>query len=489
MHFSRPREKCPRIELIRQLVTGTISRSSSLAKGKPGRVPGAKRGRLMHDLRTYDAAVVGGGIAGLTAAILVKRAGKSVVLYERSSQLGGRAASMVNNGFVFNQGPHALYRGGGGMEVLRELGVGFRGQVPKGKGMWISVRGNLYPQPGGIGSLLASRAFTIPAKLEIGAFLAKLEKLDVTRWNEISLSQWLREHLKHEQVRELIAALVRVSTYANAPALQSAGAALRQIQIALRAGVLYLDRGWQTLVNELRRIAIEAGVVVIANQAVHQARPEGAGWTLDAGANYPGRAESVILAVPPEAAVALTAETAGEILADSVKRMIPVEAACLDIGLKRLPRPDRRFALGIDRPFYFSLHSAWAELAPKGGALIHAAKYLDPNEPKDGKNVEREIEGWLESVQPGWRNELVVRRYLPRMRVYHTLAMASAGGLAGRPGLAVPGVNNLFLAGDWVGGEGLLADASLLSAKRAAQLLLRGGSCEHSLVENVGTDR
>ncbi|MBV8968377.1 MAG: FAD-dependent oxidoreductase, partial [Verrucomicrobia bacterium] len=244
----------------------------------------------MNDLRTYDAAVVGGGIAGLTAAALLARGGKSVVLYERSSHLGGKAASVVSNGFVFNQGPHALYRGGAGIEVLRELGVGFKGQVPKGKGMWILVRGKLYPQPDGVVSLLASGAFTISAKLEIGAFLAKLEKLDVTRWNGIPLAQWLEEQVKHEQARELVEALARVSTYANAPALQSAGAALRQIQIALGAGVLYLDHGWQTLVDELRRIAVEAGVLVTVNQAVHEVRPDGAGWTLDVGANYACRA-------------------------------------------------------------------------------------------------------------------------------------------------------------------------------------------------------
>jgi len=440
----------------------------------------------MQDWKTYNSAVIGGGIAGLTAATLLARAGKSVILYERSSHLGGRAGSVVGNEFVFNQGPHALYRGGGGMEVLRELGVEFTGQVPGGKGMWISVRGKLHKQPGGIISLMASQAFTISAKLELSAFLAKLGQLDVAQWNWVSLSQWLEERVKHEQVRQLVAALCRVSTYANAPDLQSAGASLRQVQIALGAGVLYLDHGWQTLVGELRRAAAEAGVLLVVNQAVHQIQPDGAGWAIGIEKDYACRAESVVLAVPPAVAVALTRDTAGEIMAESVKKMIPVEAACLDIGLKRLPRPEHRFALGIDRPFYFSLHSAWAKLAPESGALIHAAKYLHPNQSNDAKAVECELEDWLESIQPGWRNELVVRRYLPKMRVYPALAMASAGGLVGRPGPVVTGVKNLFLAGDWVGDQGLLADAALLSAKRAAQLVIRGESVQGCLTEAVG---
>ena len=47
---------------------------------------------------------------------------------------------------------------------------------------------------------------------------------------------------------------------------------------------------------------------------------------------------------------------------------VPVRASCLDVGLVRLPRPENRFALGVDRPHYFSVHSATAALAPDGQA-------------------------------------------------------------------------------------------------------------------------
>ena len=45
-------------------------------------------------------------------------------------------------------------------------------------------------------------------------------------------------------------------------------------------------------------------------------------------------------------------------------------------ALSSLPDKDTLFALGIDRPLYFSVHSTHAKLAPEGGALIHVAKYL-----------------------------------------------------------------------------------------------------------------
>ena len=66
-----------------------------------------------------DIVVVGGGIGGLGAAAMLGRSGKRVLLLERSSSLGGRGATSVESGFHFNFGPHALYRGGHGMRVLR----------------------------------------------------------------------------------------------------------------------------------------------------------------------------------------------------------------------------------------------------------------------------------------------------------------------------------------------------------------------------------
>ena len=56
-----------------------------------------------------DVVVVGGGLAGLSAAALVAQAGRSVILFEQAGDVGGRAATQVRHGISFNLGPHALY--------------------------------------------------------------------------------------------------------------------------------------------------------------------------------------------------------------------------------------------------------------------------------------------------------------------------------------------------------------------------------------------
>jgi phytoene dehydrogenase-like protein len=183
----------------------------------------------------------------------------------------------------------------------------------------------------------------------------------------------------------------------------------------------------------------------------------------------------VVLATAPREAAPLLQGAARARLEGWAASLVPVRAACLDVGLSRLPRPRARFALGIDRPLYLSVHSAVAELAAPGHALIQVAKYLPISGREDPAADERELEGLLDLVQPGWRALTVTRRYLPRMVVCNALVTAAAGGLAGRPGPAVPGVRGLGVVGDWVGGEGQLADATLASARRAAALLADAG--------------
>ena len=58
------------------------------------------------------------------------------------------------------------------------------------------------------------------------------------------------------------------------------------------------------------------------------------------------------------------------------------------------------------------------------------------------------------------------------MTVSHSLPLACEDGLAGRPAVSAAGHPNVFLAGDWVGPEGLLADASAASAAVIARQVL-----------------
>ena len=412
-----------------------------------------------------DAVVIGGGLAGLAAATYLARAGRPVVVLERSSQPGGRAMTTQAGEFSFNLGPHALYKKAAGIAVLRELGIPWTGKQPPLSGNVIR-EGALHRVSYSPWWFVSNRLLAPAAKLEAMRALVRVTRADTRALGHETIGSWLERAIRHPQVRQLIGALVRVASYVNAPDRLSAQTALHQVQLAQR-GVYYLDGGWQTLVDGLRQAAETAGARIETNAPAAAIERDGADWRVRLGDGASRRADAVIVAATPDVAAALLPETP---IARYAAQAVPVRAACLDVGLRRLPRPDVTFALGLDQPTYFSVHSATARLAPEGAAMIHIAKYLSPDDTRDAAETERGLERVLDLAQPGWRDELVERRSLPKMTVASALPAAEQGGLSGRPAADATGMAGVFVAGDWVGGEGWLSDGSLTSAKLAARL-------------------
>ncbi len=425
-------------------------------------------------MMTTEVAIIGGGLAGLTAANFAARAGMNVILFEKAHAVGGRAATETSNGFHFNLGPHALYRRGAGVRILGELGVEFSGAIASASGAYAIDRGVKHALPGGFVSLLTTGLMGLAAKMETARLLAGIGNIDTQAIEHLSAREWLDREISQPGTRQLVQALFRVTTYANDPERQSAGAVLRQAQMALAGGVYYLDGGWQTLVSGLRAAAEKSGVKIVTGARVTEIERDQQKFLIHTADGTTFVAASVIIAAGPAEACALVKDGGNTVLNEWEQAAIPVKAACLDLALEYLPQPRARFALGIDEPLYFSVHSATAKLAPAGGALIHAAKYLGPDASTDPKLVERELEQTLDLVQPGWRKAVVERRFLPKMTVTNALVTAAQGGLAGRPGPAVPGIDGLYVAGDWVGPEGQLADASFASARLAVEMIAQG---------------
>lgn len=401
--------------------------------------------------------IVGGGIAGLIAAIELARAGAQVALFESAAELGGRARTKHVDGFLLNQGPHALYITGAFKRELDRLGIPYTGLTaspPEPQGLY---EGKLYRLPTSASSLMFSSLFSVGEKL---AFAGVQKAVIDGATGKESFAVWLDGQDLSPLVRMSMEAIARVSSYANGPSLTHAAAMLDQIRRGLK-GVIYVDGGWAAVIGGLGKAAREAGVVVKTGAAVERVAVEGLRSRVILADGSEHVADATVLALGPKEAARLAPGVAS--LAGYAEDAVPVRANTLDLALEKLPEGARQFALGIDQPFYFSVHSIAAKLAPEGGAVVHIAKYL-PADETPGRDAITELEAVADLAMPGWRKFEKKRQELRGMAVTNAFVRADKP----RPGVALPDAPGLFIAGDWVGSEGMLSDASAASAVEAA---------------------
>ena len=355
-----------------------------------------------------DVVIIGGGLAGLTTAALLARSGKAVTLFEHSSkEIGGRARTAEIDGFYFNQGPHALYLTDATDSILKEIGITYTGGIPAVKGYLISG-GKKREIAGDYSSWLSGKS-------DGSQFFISPTNIDFSQLESVTEEEWLDKNIHDINDAEIIKTIFRLNTYANDPDIQSIGPVLHQIYLGSRAGVMYLDGGWQTLVDGLLTVAKNANArIVMGKKATKIKRTDSSEWQVLLSDKTEVSAKIVVIAAGPNDAYSLFDDNERpDVLSKAAKEAKPVRLVCLDVALSSLPDKDTLFALGVDRPLYFSVHSAYAKLAPEGGALIHVAKYLGTSiEPKPRED-QPELEEFLDLLQPGWREVLLRRDHCP----------------------------------------------------------------------------
>jgi phytoene dehydrogenase-like protein len=397
----------------------------------------------------WDVIVIGAGLAGLAAGATATRAGSATLVLDAHVP-GGRARVTESDGFVFNRGIHALYKGGAGWEVLRSLGIEPPGSPPPLGQYRALAGGELHLLPTSPDTLRRTTLFGRTDKVTFAALLARLALLRPERHAGASVSQWIADSGLWPAAAGVARALVRLTTYATDLDSFGADAAIGQLQRAAR-GVLYLDGGWASLIDRLAALCQVSTGVRVTGVAPAAGRVE------VASSRGPLVADSVIIAVgrPAAAKTLLPADPGWGDLGPEVT------AACLDAGLRRVPDPG--YVLGVDAPLYATVQSPPARQAPAGQAVVGAVRYGATDAGADRAALQTHL------ARAGVREEdVVTSRFLARMVVAGAAPIAARGGLKGRPAVDATGLPGVYLAGDWVGPTGLIADAALASGQAAA---------------------
>jgi oxygen-dependent protoporphyrinogen oxidase len=124
-------------------------------------------------------AVVGGGIAGLAAALVLHERGHRFVLFEASDRLGGVIRTEREAGFLLEGGPDSfLVQKPEALALVRALGLAARlvPTNPRARTVYVLRGGRLFPMPEGmtltvptrVWPVLASPLFSWTAKLRMG---------------------------------------------------------------------------------------------------------------------------------------------------------------------------------------------------------------------------------------------------------------------------------------------------------------------------------
>lgn len=371
--------------------------------------------------------VIGGGLAGLVAAVSAAELGAHVVLFEAHAELGGRARTTPGE-HVAHEGPHVVYRDGPlwGWLAARDL-------LPAWAPVPLRQLGRFYFRRSG-------RRTRNP-----GAGLLRVTLHRGPAPVDESFDAWASRRFGARVAREAAAASA-VVTYHHDPGALSARFVHDRLRRAYDPATkaTYVLGGWGRLVAVLARAARERGVTLETDSRVTRL-PEGG---------------------PVVVATSLAA--ARSLLRDDALETQTGTAALLDVAVTG--RKDDAFIVSdLDVGGWLERFSAAdPSLAPAGESLVQVQVPVAPGSPSTAGVAA--TEALLDLGVPGWRERTTWRRdAVARGRT----GAVDLPGSTWRDRPAVRQREDVFLAGDQVAAPGLLSEVSFTSAVQAVDLALR----------------
>ena len=382
--------------------------------------------------------IVGGGLAGLTAAITVAEGGAAVRLLEAHKELGGRARSMAGP-YKANFGPHVIYKDGPLWEWLAERELLPRYSGPPLSGIRFRWQGEVRRTP---------PLGTIPAVLRLRGREAPVDQ---------DFRGWVASHAD-KRTAAMLSAAAGVYTFHHDPGELSAAFVWQhsvRVLLSPPPTARYLHGGWGSLIGMLEARARRLGVEVETGQAV-ESLPEA------------------------PAIVATELGRAAELLGDDSLSWPAGHTVCIDLGLAHR-RGDPFIVSDLDESGWVERFSAAdSSLAPDGEELVQAQMPVRPGESADAAGMR--LERLLEASYPGLRE---------RERWRRRQVMEGKTGPLDRPGLtwrdrpAVDRGDDVFLAGDMVAAPGLLSEVSWASGAEAGRLALAAAGAQRGELRRV----
>ncbi|EKX62278.1 hydroxysqualene dehydroxylase HpnE [Streptomyces ipomoeae] len=412
------------------------------------------------------AVVVGGGLAGITAALALADAGVQVTLLEGRPRLGGLAFSFRRGELTVDNGQHVYLRcctayrwfldridGAALAPLQNRLDVPVLDAEGRPGRRLGRLRRDALPVPLHLGRSLATYthlSLIERAKVGRAALALKALDLDDPALDERDFGGWLAEHGQSARAVEALWDLVGVATLNAVAEDASLGLAAMVFKTGLLSDPGAADIGWAhvplgELHDRLARKALDsAGVRTGLRTRVTSVSPCGDGrWTVQ----VPGEsldADAVVLAVPQRETHDLL--PAGAL--DAPERLLRIGTApILNVHVVY----DRKV---LKRPFFAALGSPVQWVFDRTGASgLREGQYLALSQSAAQDEIDAPVAALrarylpeLERLLPGVRGAAVKDFFVTRERTATFAPTPGVGRL--RPGARTkaPG---LYLAGAW----------------------------------------
>ena len=432
-------------------------------------------------------AVIGGGLAGITAALHCVDAGCQVTVFESRPQLGGLTHSFSRGDLNVDNGQHVFLRCCTSYRaLLRRLGVADRVELqPRlaipvcspGAEAPVWLRRTALPAPLHLAaSLLQYRPLSTVERVRFALAAVALRRVDPTSkaTDEQNFGTWLRQHGQSDHAISALWELVGIATLNSRADQASLSLAATVFQEGLLTDASAADIGWSLVpLRELHgdpalTCLAAAGAQVRTNATVRGIEPVGGGWQIatDDGTTT---ADQVILAVPPAAAEQLLPAGSVPAAPGWAQRLGSVPIINVHVVLDR-PVLGEPFIAGVDTPVQWVFDRTAQSRLRHGQYIAVSLSAADDLVNTPTADLRAQFLPELTALLPRMRDAQVRDFFVTRER--HATFRPAPGSAALRPS-AVTAARGLFLAGAWTatGWPATMEGAARSGAAAAAALL------------------
>ncbi len=444
--------------------------------------------------------VVGGGLAGLAAALCAADGGAEATLIERRAQLGGLTRSFRHGSWWFDNGQHVFlrcctaYRGlldriGAAGEVTLQPRLAIPVLSPGRPTAWIR-RSRRLPAPLHLAPSLARyRHLPVADRLRLGMAALPLWRLDLSdpRLDTTTFGTWLKSHGQRAASVGALWDLITIPTV-NLPSSEASLAmAAKVFQTGLLTEAPAGDIGWSNIPlgqlhgDRAASALARAGARVVTGERVVAVEVEADGLFCVRTEHGSFPADAVVVALPPEAVAGVVPAAARDGLAglgDLGRSAIVNVHVVYDRKVMDLP-----MAAGVDTPVQFVFDRTQSAGVDEGQCLAVSLSAADGLLAVRPAELIDRINAALVALFPAARAARVVDAVVTRERAATFRAVPGTGRLRPPPETAVPG---LVLAGAWTDtGWPATMEGAVRSGRAAARAALVATGRTRKLPEEV----